>query len=269
MTDLSGYRGKIAVITGAGDGIGEMLARKLADAGLIVGVQDIRPEAANRVASEIGRGAFPLVFDVSDRDACLTAADEVRARGALNLLWINAGVGVGSPILSGKSKAIEWALDVNVRGVIWTAQAFVPLIEQADGPRHVGVTASTAALRRPEGDFPLYATTKHATFAVAEALRGELANQSISTTILCPGLLNTKIWDGAKARPDRFGGARHMDPSISRMWDEAKSPDLMWPEIERVIGQGGGYLVCSTDEGGTKTAFEERAQEISAGIVDI
>ncbi|MEL7453777.1 MAG: SDR family NAD(P)-dependent oxidoreductase, partial [Pseudomonadota bacterium] len=164
---------------------------------------------------------------------------------------------------------VEWALDVNVRGVIWTAQAFAPLMAEATGPRHVGVTASTAALRRPEGDFPLYATTKHATFAVAEALRGEFAAQGIGTTILCPGLLNTKIWDGAKARPDRFGGARHMDPSFSKMWDEAKTPEIMWPEIARVIGQGGGYLICSTDEGETKAAFEARAQEISSGIVEV
>jgi NAD(P)-dependent dehydrogenase (short-subunit alcohol dehydrogenase family) len=269
VTDLSAYRGKTAIVTGAGDGIGEMLARKLSDAGMRVGVQDIRAEAATRVAGEIGRDAFPLVFDVSDRKACFAAAEETGAHGPLNLLWINAGVGVGSSILAGKQNAIEWALDVNVRGVVWTAQAFVPLMQQAQGPRHVGVTASTAALRPPEGEFPLYATTKHATFAFAEALKGELAAQQINTTILCPGLLNTNIWDGAKARPERFGGVRHMDPSISKMWDEAKSPDVMWPEIARVIGQGGGYLVCSTDEGGTKAAFEKRAREISAGIVEV
>ena len=269
MSDLSAFRGKTAIVTGAGDGIGEMLAQKLSAAGLIVGVQDIRAEAANRVATEIGNGAFPIVFDVSDRDACFSAAEEVRARGPLNLLWINAGVGVGSPILSGKQNAIEWALDVNVRGVIWTAQAFAPMLYEADGPRHVGVTASTAALRPPEGGFPLYATTKHATFAVAEALRGEFASHDIATTILCPGLLNTNIWDGAKARPDRFGGVRHMDPSISKMWDEAKAPDVMWPDISRAIGQGGGYLICSTDAGDTKNAFENRAREISAGIVEV
>jgi len=269
VTSIRSYQGKLAIVTGAGDGIGEMLARNLAEAGMRVGVQDIRAEAAERVAGSIGGGAFPMVFDVSDCDACQAAAADARAHGPLNMLWINAGVGVGSPILSGKQKAIEWALDVNVRGVIWTAQAFVPLMQDADGPRHVGVTASTAALRPPEGDFPLYATTKHATFAVAEALRGELASDGIDTTILCPGLLNTNIWDGAKARPERFGGARHMDPSISKMWDEAKTPDVMWPYIERTIGQGGGYLVCSTDNGGTKAAFHARAEEISAGIVDV
>ena len=269
MTDLSAYRGKTALVTGAGDGIGEMLARNLAEAGMSVGVQDIRAEAAARVASKIGGDAFPLVFDVSDREACFAAADELATQGPLNLLWINAGVGVGSAILAGRQNAIEWALDVNVRGVVWTAQAFVPLMQAAEGPRHVGVTASTAALRPPEGDFPLYATTKHATFAFAEALKGELAAQDIATTILCPGLLNTSIWDGAKARPERFGGVRHMDPSISKMWDEAKSPVVMWPEIARVIGQGGGYLVCSTDQGETKAAFEQRAREISAAIVEV
>lgn len=269
MADLTAFKGKRAVVTGAGDGIGEMLARNLAQAGLVVGVQDIRKEAAERVANEIGGDAFPLVFDVSDRDACFAAAEEAAARGPLNLLWINAGVGVGSPILTGKQNAIEWGLDVNVRGVIWTAQAFTPLMDGAEGPKHVGVTASTAALRPPEGDFPLYATTKHATFAVAEALRGELAQRSIPTTILCPGLLNTKIWDGARARPERFGGVRRMDPSVSKMWDDAKTPETMWPEIARVIGQGGGYLVCSTNGGETKAVFEARAAEISSGIVEI
>ena len=154
MTKLSEYQGKLAMVTGAGDGIGEMLAKQLAAAGLTVAVQDIRQDAAERVVSEIGGSAFPIVFDVSDRDACLAAADALRAHGPLNLLWINAGVGVGSPILTGKPNAIEWALGVNVYGVIWTAQAFTPLMQDAEGPRHVGFTASTAALRSPAGRIP-------------------------------------------------------------------------------------------------------------------
>ncbi|MEM1391615.1 MAG: hypothetical protein AAGG45_11095, partial [Pseudomonadota bacterium] len=99
--------------------------------------------------------------------------------------------------------------------------------------------------------------------------RGELAQDGIDTTILCPGLLNTKIWDGAKARPDRFGGARHMDPSISAHWDAAKSPDVMWPHIARTIEEGGGYLICSTDDGDTKAVFEQRAAEIACGIIEV
>lgn len=269
MSDLADFKGKLAMVTGAGDGIGEMLARKLASAGLRVIVQDVRREAADRVAADIGHGASSLVFDVSDRDACFQAASDAQAHGPMNLLWINAGVGVGSPILTGKQNAIEWAFDVNLRGVIWTAQAFVPLLHDAEGPRHVGVTASSASLRAPDGDFPLYATSKHATFAVAEALRGELAAHEIATTILCPGLLNTKIWDGARARPERHGGPRRMDPAISTQWDQAKSPDLMWPHIAARIAAGGGYLVCATDGDDTRNAFEVRAADIASSIVKL
>ena len=145
MAAINAFAGKLAMVTGAGDGIGEMLAREFSKAGMRVCVQDIRGDAAARVADEIGNGAFPLVFDVSDHDAAFSAAETLSNLGPLSLLWVNAGVGVGSALLTGKQKAVEWALDVNVRGVIWTAQAFVPLMTDTTGPRHVGFTASTAA----------------------------------------------------------------------------------------------------------------------------
>ena len=269
MTDLAPYSGRLALVTGAGDGIGAMLARGFADAGMTVCVQDIRADAAEAVAAEIGGSAFPMVFDVSDRDACFEAAETMTSRRVpLSLLWINAGVGVGSAVLSGKPNAIEWGFGVNVFGVIWTAQAFRPLMTDETGPRHVGVTASTAALRPPDGDWPLYALTKHCTFSVAETLRGELAKDGIETTILCPGLLNTKIWDGAKARPERFGGVRHMDPKTSAYWDAAQDPVVMWTHITRTVREGGGYLVCNTDAD-TASAFKQRTDDVLAGLVQL
>ena len=270
MTQLAAYRDKLALVTGAGDGIGAMLARGFAGAGMRVCVQDIRREAAERVAAEIGAPAFALGGDVSDPASLAAAAEELASRGeTISLLWINAGTGVGSPVLTGRESTINWAFGVNVLGVIWSAQAFRPLMENAGSPRHVGVTASTAALRAPGGDFPLYALTKHATFAAAESLAGELARDGIGTTILCPGLLNTNIWDGARARPERFGGPRRQDPSIAGYWRAAKDPSLMWPLIEARIAAGGGYLVCATDGGETKAILEARLREISASIIEI
>ncbi|GAB5483297.1 MAG: hypothetical protein Pars92KO_30540 [Parasphingorhabdus sp.] len=268
MTKLGSYAGRTAMVTGAGDGIGKMLAVKLAEAGMTVCVQDIREEAAATVALEIGSGAFSMAFDISDRNAVALAAERFAAdHGDLAMLWINAGVGVGATLLEGKPDQVRWAYDVNVLGAIWTAQCFAPLLK--GDPRHVGITASTAALRAPEGDFPLYAATKHGTMAVAEALRGELAVKNIETTILCPGLLNTEIWDGAKARPERFGGERHMDPKIAGMWREAKTPDAMWPDIERVMAAGGGTLVCATDAGETRVAMRQRIDAIENGLIEI
>lgn len=263
------YKGRMGLVTGGGDGIGAMIARGLAEAGLTVCVQDIRQDAANAIASEIGGGAFGLGGDVSDPDSMAAAADVFRARGQpLSFLWINAGVGAGSPVLTGRRNMIEWAYNVNVLGMIWTAQSFVPLMTDETGPRHVGFTASTAALRAPEGAFPLYAATKHGSFAIAEAISGELKPKGIGTTILCPGLLNTDIWDAARARPERFGGARRQDSSIAGHWREAKNPDVMWPHIAENVARGGGYLVCATEEG-TRAAFESRARDISNSIVEV
>ena len=266
---LEHFSGKTAIVTGAGDGIGEMLARKLVEAGLQVGVLDIRKEAAIAVSDALGDAAFPLVADVSDRDALAAAAETVRARGeGISLLWINAGAGVGATLSTGRPSVIEWAYSVNVLGVIWTTQAFLPLLRVTEGTRHVGFTASTASLRDPDMPLTLYAATKQAAFGVAEGLRNELAVDNIPSTILCPGLLNTNIWNGARARPERFGGARQMNPAIATRWKEAKSPDLMWPHIAKTMDTGGGYLVCST-EPDTRIVHTQRAADITAAMIDI
>jgi NAD(P)-dependent dehydrogenase (short-subunit alcohol dehydrogenase family) len=115
---------------------------------------------------------------------------------------------------------------------------------------------------------PLYPVTKHASFAAADALRGELAHKNIESTILFPGLLSTNIWNGARARPERFGGPRETDPAISTLWREAKDPALMWPHIEQIVLGGGGYLTCSTD-GSEKPAIEERATLLQSSIIEI
>lgn len=269
MIDLKALAGKTALVTGAADGIGRMLANGFASLGMHVGVLDIREAAAEAAAEAIGERAFPLVADVSDRDQLFEVADNVRSLGnGLSCLWINAGVGVGAKLVDGKPNAVEWGMNVNALGVIWSAQAFVPLMRETDGPRHVGFTASSAALRSPEGDFPLYAATKHCTFGLAEGVAGELKADGIPSTILCPGLFNTDIWDAARARPEKYGGERRMDPGISGYWRAAQTPDIMWPHIEKSIANGGGYLSLVTDYE-TKPSFLDRAKAIADGIVEL
>lgn len=245
---MKDFKGRLALVTGAGDGVGAMLARGFADLGMTVCVQDIRAEAAEGVAADLGGDAFPLVFDVSDRDATFEAAENLKTCGALlAVLWANAGVGVGAPLLEGGARAPEWAFAVNVLGVLWTAQAFVPLMTEDQAERHVGFTASSASLTSPAGAFPLYAVTKHGTFAVADGLRTELEAKGIESTILCPGLLNTDIWDGARARPERFGGPQRMDPSVAAMWRAADEPSVLWPNVREIIEEGGGVIAPLSD----------------------
>ncbi len=259
------YAGRTAIVSGAGDGIGAMLARGLAGRGMSIGVLDVRADAAERIAAEIGGDAFSIVADVSRRESVREASESVRERGrAVALLWINAGVGAAEGIVAARARTVEWVYGVNVLGAIWTAQAFVPLLDVDRGPCHVGVTASSASLVAPDPPLTLYAASKQATFGVAEALRAELAGQGIGTTILCPGILNTTIWDSARARPERFGGPRRMDPGVAGRWQAAPSPDALWPRVEHAIATGGGYLVAAT-EAATRPRFESRHEAIRRG----
>jgi NAD(P)-dependent dehydrogenase (short-subunit alcohol dehydrogenase family) len=270
MTDrLEAFKGRLALVTGAGDGIGRMLARTFAAHGMRVAVLDIREDAARDVAAEIGGGAIALVADVSERTSVVAVADRLKAAGeSLALLWINAGVGAGSSLLDGSPRAVEWVYGVNVLGAIWTAQAFVPLMTDTNLPRHVGITASSAAIVSPAAPLTLYAASKHATLGVAEALREELMPRGIGATILCPGLLNTNIWDAARARPQRFGGERRADAAVAGRWHSAQSPDVMVDAIVARVDAGGGYVVAYTQHD-TPLAFAERTGAIRAGFVDL
>lgn len=266
MTFQARFGGGRALVTGGGDGVGRALGRAMAAAGLKVAVLDIRVDAARAVADELGPDALALAADVSDRESLAKAAAEVRtAWGGLEVLWINAGVGVGSPVTTGSPRVVEWAVSVNVLGVVWTAQAFLPVLQAGAGERAVGVTASSAALATPEAPTPLYAATKHAALAMGEAIRAELRPQGIGTTLFCPGLLGTDIWDGARARPERFGGPRRMDPAISTRWREAESPDRAVALALQTMAEGGGYCVVPT-ETARMAEFEARAEAIRAGV---
>jgi len=268
---LDDYKGRLAIITGAADGIGAMLAEGCARADMAVAVLDIREAAAQATAEYLdglGQGAcFAVAVDVSDREAVLAAAAQLKDRSEpWGLLWINAGVGAGASLVSGNPRTVDWAYGVNVLGAIWTAQAFFPTLYEGTGPRHIGFTASSAALAPPQPPLTLYAATKHASMGIAEGLRAEAAEHDIAMTVLCPGLLNTDIWDAARARPERFGGVRRMDPAIATQWKEALLPQTMWPHIAEKIAGGGGYLTC-LPPGGRGDDIQQRFEALAAAQV--
>lgn len=269
--DLKALAGRLAIVTGAAEGIGAMLAEGFARNGMDVALLDIQQDAAAstaaRLSGETGRDCFALGVDVSDRDALMQTADIIRQkRDDWGLVWINAGVGVGAPLIGQNARAVEWGYGVNTLGAIWTAQAFLPHLFAQKGARHIGFTASSAALAAPQAPLTLYAATKHASLGLAEGLRAEAAAENVPMTILCPGLLNTDIWDAARARPEKFGGPRRMDPAISGQWKEALKPETMWPHIVQNIADGGGYLTC-LPPGDRRGDIEERFAALLQSII--
>lgn len=269
MTLLETYRGGWALVTGAGDGIGRAIARTLAAQGMKLIVADIRAEPAETLVEELranGTEARTCVVDVSDRTALMEAAETLNNVDALpRILWINAGVAAGASVLEASQRAVDWVYGVNLFGAIWTAQAFVPLMRKLSGPRHVGVTASSAAYQSPPAPFTLYAASKHATLAIGEALRSELAGEDIGVTLFCPGLLNTNIWNAGRARPDRFGGAREIPHAAGERWREAIGPEPLMTGLMETVAAGGGYFAPFT-EPASRDGFETRVAAMRAAI---
>jgi NAD(P)-dependent dehydrogenase (short-subunit alcohol dehydrogenase family) len=219
-------RGLSAAVTGGGDGIGRAVALQLARHGMNVAVLDIREDAARATADDCAREGvrtIALRCDVSINDEIVAAAERARAAlGTIALVWANAGLGIAGGLTTASREALQWMLAVNVHGLIDTIRAFVPHMKQQTGWRRVAITGSMAGLVQVgDGGPSAYGATKYAGVGIAEALRAELTGDGIGVTLFCPGTVNTRIWDGARARPERFGGPRHAPEEAGARWRAA------------------------------------------------
>jgi len=202
MQDLSG---KVAVVTGAASGIGRALAGRFARAGMKLALADIEggPLAETAKALEFdGAEVLAEIVDVADADAMDDFAATILDRfDAVHVVCNNAGVGSGGRMWELTTKDWEFAMRPNLWGVIHGVRVFGKhLVEQNEG--HIVNTASMAGLVSVPGLGP-YNVTKHAVVALSETLAGELgeAGSAVGVSVLCPGFVNTRIWDADRSRP--------------------------------------------------------------------
>ena len=210
---MDDFRGRCAVITGAGGGIGAALARRAAAEGMNLVLADIAEDDVRAVAASLGAvDVLAMRCDVSDASSVEALADAAYARfGAVDLLCNNAGVVPG-----GRHRKVweytvadwDWSLGVNLYGVVHGIRAFVPRMIAAGRPAHIMNTASVAGMVSGSGS-ACYGATKHAVVRATEALHAGLreVGAPIGVTMLCPGLVRTGIYDAEKRRPERFASA--------------------------------------------------------------
>lgn len=183
---------KIAVVTGAGRGLGKYIARGLADKGYAVAVADIDGLAAQSVADELGHGAFAMPQDVRDADSHHALAAEANKRGEL-VLWINnAGVlRTGSAWLNSAADT-RLQVEVNVLGVMFGCQAAIPVMTHGGG--HIINIASISSIV-PAPGVAVYGATKHAVLGFTVSLQGDLdrARLPIRVSALCPDAIDTRM----------------------------------------------------------------------------
>ncbi|MDG2005464.1 MAG: SDR family NAD(P)-dependent oxidoreductase [Novosphingobium sp.] len=208
MTDI---KGRTAVVTGGGSGIGEGLAKELARQGASVAIADIILENAEKVASEInaaGGKAIGVHCDVCERSSIAEMKSKVNeALGPVTLLFANAGATSFDALMDMSDDDVDWILQVNLHGVMNTTRAFLPDMMAAGGG-HVCATASMAGLL--PGWIPVhvpYSAAKMGIIGLMMNLAIEMEEHGVHTTSYCPGGVATGMKvNNARYRPDRFGG---------------------------------------------------------------
>jgi NAD(P)-dependent dehydrogenase (short-subunit alcohol dehydrogenase family) len=246
-------KGKVAVVTGGGSGIGAALARAFAAQGMDVAVADVDVAGAEKVAADVraaGQRALAVATDVSK----LASVEALAARtwdelGGCHVLCNNAGVIVVGGLETRSMKDWEWVLGVNLFGVIHGVQAFVPRMLAQPGEKHIVNTGSTAGIM-PTPGVGVYATSKYAVVGLSEHLRLDLAQHAIGVSVLCPGGVQTQIMRSDPTRPSDFGAPatsaddyRRMVTAEPRPPDEMQTPEAIAAVVIDGIRANDAYIL--------------------------
>ncbi|MEM7078283.1 MAG: SDR family NAD(P)-dependent oxidoreductase [Pseudomonadota bacterium] len=196
--------GKTAFITGGASGIGFAMAQAFLNEGMSVVIADVDADAlasaSNRLAGSNAK-VSAKVLDVTDREQYATVADEVEAEfGAVHVVCNNAGVYRGGSMDSVTYEDWDWIMGVNVGGVINGLQTWIKRIKAHGEGGHIVNTASMAGMVTSQG-LGVYNTSKFAVVGMSEGLRTDLEEQGIGVSVLCPGMVRTKILNSERTRP--------------------------------------------------------------------
>jgi NAD(P)-dependent dehydrogenase (short-subunit alcohol dehydrogenase family) len=232
MTEI---KGRTAVVTGGGNGIGMGLAKALAREGAAVAVADIQIGNAEKVAAAIraeGGNSIAVECDVCERDSIAAMKQAVNdALGPVQLLIANAGATSFDALMDMSDADVDWILQVNLHGVMNTTRAFLPdMIAQQEG--HIMATASMAGLL--PGWIPVhvpYSAAKAGIIGMMMNLALEMREHNIYTTSYCPGGVATGMnQNNARYRPAKFGGPGEGAVQISEASFKHKSMDFFTPD---------------------------------------
>ncbi|MCV7228361.1 SDR family NAD(P)-dependent oxidoreductase [Mycolicibacterium komossense] len=203
---MKDFTGKVAVITGAGSGIGRSLAIKLAERGARLALSDIDTAGVADTAGrceKIGAEATPFELDVADRAAVYAHAEDVKNEfGQVNLVFNNAGVALSADVVDMEWDDFDWLMNIDFWGVAHGTKAFLPhLIESGDG-HIVNVSSVFGLMGIPSQS--AYNAAKFAVRGFTEALRQELraARHPVGVTCVHPGGIKTNIAANARGVPD-------------------------------------------------------------------
>jgi NAD(P)-dependent dehydrogenase (short-subunit alcohol dehydrogenase family) len=244
--------GKVAFITGGGSGVGLGLARAFVAAGMKVAIADVRDDHLEEAKAALGDDVVAIRLDVTDRDAFGRAADETeRALGNVHVLCNNAGVNLFNDIADATYQDWDWVLGVNLGGVVNGIVTFVPRIKAHGDGGHVVNTASMAAFVAGPGA-GIYTTAKFGVHGLSDALRWSLLPHGIGVSMVCPGLVKSKIYESDLIRPAELSTqVTPADEEFMRilpgLHDAGMDPDEIGEKVLRAIRRNDFYVFTHPD----------------------
>ena len=242
------FDGRTALVTGAASGIGRALSSALAVRGAHVVMADIDDVgvkgAADSLSSASPGRTTPAVLDVTDAAAFAALVAQVAdEHGSIDLLFNNAGIGVGGPVRDMSTAHFDRVIDVNLRGVVHGVMAVYPrMCDQGRG--HIVNTASLAGLI-PAPLLTPYGAAKHAVVGLSTSLRAEAAAHGVRVSAVCPGVIDTPLLDKGNppdlpAGPAFPDGRKLLTSSIGR----AYPPDALAEDVLRGVRRNRAYIVA-------------------------
>jgi NAD(P)-dependent dehydrogenase (short-subunit alcohol dehydrogenase family) len=279
-------RGKTAVISGGGDGIGFALAQTFGDLGMNIVIADIEKPALERAEETLKDAGVPVLaieMDVALQDDWRRVAELAQEHFSnIHMLVNNAGVGGAMGAIGNLDDAgWRWAIDVNLMGVVYGAETFVPLMKAHGEKSWLINVASMAGM----AGVPLagsYTATKAAVVALTEAWSLELSDSNISVSVLAPAFVKTRIHQSHRNRQPRYASTVSPGPELLDMakgltWavEHGISPALLCARVLEALEAGETYIfthplyrsVTDSRSAAIAQAFESAAASPSVGDV--
>ncbi|MFO7569975.1 MAG: SDR family NAD(P)-dependent oxidoreductase [Smithellaceae bacterium] len=272
---MKDFKGKTAFVTGGAEGIGYFIGRMLALQGMHVMLSDIDTMMLNKAVETLqaeGMSVQGVALDVTLKEDWVAAAKKtIDTFGKVHLLVGNAGVSAtGAQHTIGENNW-RWVMDVNLMGLVFGGEVFIPLLKSHGEGGHILNVASMAGIQGVSYSGP-YCASKAAAVSLSESWRSELQKDGISVSVLCPAFTKSRIYDSMRNRQARYGGPVYFDDMVKAKPNRAVNKEMVVTGIDTEIVANRVLEALREDEFYIFThphyreMLEERIRELTAAM---